>query len=652
MQVRVLGPFEVAVDDVCITPSAPKVRRVLALLALYTNKVVSTDQIIEELWEDRPPFSATTTMQTYIYQLRKLLGWSARAEQQAGPAHKSAMTLRTTPGGYVLVLPPGALDAHRFEQLAEQGRATLEAGGLEAASETLRKALGLWRGSALTEVRTGPVLQAEVVRLEELRKNAMEQRIDADLRLGRHPELIGELTGIVAHEPTHEGFQAKLMLTLYRAGRRPEALQVYHRVRAVLSRELGLEPSAELQRLHQAVLSADPSLDAPTTTVRGVVRLAKSVEPPSQLPPDVFRLVGRDAAVEAAERVLTSDERSAAPVVVSVGAPGSGKSAFCVHVAHRVRLAYPDGQLYARIVGPDGVAVPPEEVLADFLRAAGAPEDRIPASLEARSRMFRSWTASRKVLVVLDDVVSAEQLRELLPTGLGCATLVASRRMISDPAITQIATMLPLDRDQALEMLVSVLGMQRVGREADAVRELIELSDGLPVALRSVASRLQLRPHWPVGRLVRSLRGCPPDLAAEKLGIAASVRLTYDLLPAAAQAAFWVVAAAADKPVSPTDAAVLLRVEESEAEASLEDLVEFGLAEVSEVGADALADCFRYRFRAHFRSVGVTLAPAENASATQTSAVAMLLRKQMAPRYPVDARCDGLIDIGGAATGS
>src|SRR6266545_882900 len=202
MQVSVLGPFEVMRDGVVTTPSAPKLRRVLALLSIHANNVVRTDQLIEELWEDRPPLSATTTLQTYVYQLRKLhqLGSGARMPTYGAESVNASGTpaLHTTPNGYTLAMPADGLDAQRFAQLAERGRAELDAGDLESAAKTLRGALQLWRGPALTDVGVGPVLQAAVVWLEELRKSVMEQRLDADLALGRHHELIGELTSVVA----------------------------------------------------------------------------------------------------------------------------------------------------------------------------------------------------------------------------------------------------------------------------------------------------------------------------------------------------------------------------------------------------------------------------------------------------------------------
>ncbi|HEX6501592.1 MAG TPA: AfsR/SARP family transcriptional regulator [Micromonosporaceae bacterium] len=244
-----------------VTPTAPKPRRVLALLAMSLNSVVRNEQIIEELWEDRPPASVTTTLQTYVYQLRKSLGLATANAADYGNRHRPAEALHTFSGGYMLSLTPDSLDAARFERLAKRGQAELESGRVEEAAQTLREALSLWRGDALVDVNPGPVLQVEVVRLEELRRSTLEARIDADLRLGRHHSVLSELVRLAAQQPTHEGFQGKLMTAFYRAGRRSDALHAYQQVRLALVSELGVEPSDELQQLHQAILVGEPAQD-------------------------------------------------------------------------------------------------------------------------------------------------------------------------------------------------------------------------------------------------------------------------------------------------------------------------------------------------------------------------------------------------------
>nr|WP_280101410.1 AfsR/SARP family transcriptional regulator [Micromonospora arborensis] len=275
VQINLLGPLSVRVNGIDVTPTAPKTRRVLALLAIHANRVVPNQLLIEELWDDKPPPSVTTTLQTYVYQLRKHLntrlpsmGRPPQSERPRGEA------LRTYAGGYLLSLSPDALDWLRFEQLTQRGRAELERGEVVTAVRTLREALALWQGPALVDINPGPLLQVEALRLDEICKSALELRMDADLRLGRHHELLGELTGLAARQPTHEGFQGKLMLALYRAGRRSEALDAYQRARETLVDELGVDPCDDLQHLHRAILAGDPALNVPgANTLRNAPRV-------------------------------------------------------------------------------------------------------------------------------------------------------------------------------------------------------------------------------------------------------------------------------------------------------------------------------------------------------------------------------------------
>jgi len=626
MKIKLLGPFRVIRDTKVVTPTAPKLRQVLALLAVHTNAVVRTDQLIEELWEDRPPLSAATTLQTYVYQLRKhyqlhsggaLQGDAANGSDAAIPA------LRTSPNGYVLSLGEDALDADRFNKLAERGRAELDAGDLEGGASTLREALQLWRGPVLADITAGPVLQAAVVWYEELRNTIAELRIDADLQLGRHRELITELTRMAAEQPTHEGLQAKLMLALYRSGRRSDALRVYSNARTSLADQLGLEPSRELQRLQQAVLAAEPSPE-PTKVAREVVQAARpAAVSPSQLPPGLPKFIGRDKQLEAAQALLTDPEMQAARVLVTVGAPGAGKSTFCTHLAHRVRGAFPDGQFYAELVGRDNTPIDSFTVLGGFLGAIGHRADQLPATLTERARVFRSWTADRKVLVVLDDAVNEEQIRPLLPSGPGCATVVASRRRMSDSSIAGTIDLPPFDEAEGVRLLTDVLGRARVAGDMGSVRDLVELCDGLPLAIRAAAAQLDLRPHWPIGRLVarmRQLQSC--QTTSDDVPMFSSVRRSYQLLQGETQSAFRTVAPVL-RSVSPRHAAEILGVDEWRAETLLEEMVQFQLAEVDEQNGDAgdnTVSAFHYRFRRPFTEVAKSLDRAPTLDITPTLA--------------------------------
>ncbi|NUR89443.1 MAG: AfsR/SARP family transcriptional regulator, partial [Nonomuraea sp.] len=220
-------------------------QQVLALLLLRLNHVVPTSDLVDELWGQEPPNSAMTTLQSYIYRLRQLI------------RDDPSISISTRAHGYALTAPRGDSDLIDFERLAAEGRKALDHGEPERAAPILAEALRLWRGPALSGMTTGELLQAQVTRLEESRLHALERRLEADLALGRHQELVSELKALSSKWPMHEGFHAKLMVALDGAGRRVEALEVYQQVRQVLVEELGLEPSPMLRRLHQTLLSDD-----------------------------------------------------------------------------------------------------------------------------------------------------------------------------------------------------------------------------------------------------------------------------------------------------------------------------------------------------------------------------------------------------------
>lgn len=258
MEFAILGPLGVYEQDRLYAPTAPKQRQLLALLLLNANRVVSTSTCIEELWEDNPPNTALSTLQSYILQLRHLL----KKVPRIGSLQAARRILETRGGGYLLAVHGHELDVNVFADLVRDGRAALGKDDVRA-SRLLGQALTIWQGAALSDVTAGPILRTHLAGLEENRISVQEQRIDADLRLGRHHDLLGELSALTTQYPTHENLHAQFMLALYRSGRRIQALGVVQQLRKVLHDELGLEPSPRMHRLHQAVLACDPVLDAP-----------------------------------------------------------------------------------------------------------------------------------------------------------------------------------------------------------------------------------------------------------------------------------------------------------------------------------------------------------------------------------------------------
>ncbi len=264
MNFNILGPLELRAGNVAITPTAPKQRQVISLLLMNANQVVSVPVLIRELWDEEPRRSAQATVQTYVLHLRRLFASGLHLPQ----SRVATDLLVTCSGGYLLSVDPEVLDTHRFERLSREGRAALAADNNQLAATRLREALALWRGQVLVDVQTGPLLAMQVVRLEEARLATLDCRIEADLRLGLHHEVLSELAYLAALQPLHENIHAQLMVALYRCGRRSEALDVFHRMRTRLVDELGLEPSAKLRHVQQAILMSDPELDGgsvPTT---------------------------------------------------------------------------------------------------------------------------------------------------------------------------------------------------------------------------------------------------------------------------------------------------------------------------------------------------------------------------------------------------
>ena len=259
LEIKLLGRLEATLDGVSIVPTAAKPRRLLAMLALNAGHVVSTPNLMAELWGELQPRAASTSLYTYVSNLRRKLCLALRGQ----PCREVKRIIVTEQTGYSLRMRQSDTDAGRYEELAGAGRAAFDRGDYETASSRLGVALALWRGSALSDIAAGPKLSVEVVRLEANRVSDQDLRIEADLRLGRHRALLGELAELCARFPMSENFYRKYMLALYRSGEQWRALQAFQRLRAAMVDELGVDPSAAMQRLQLAVLRRQPLLDEP-----------------------------------------------------------------------------------------------------------------------------------------------------------------------------------------------------------------------------------------------------------------------------------------------------------------------------------------------------------------------------------------------------
>ncbi|WP_242573199.1 BTAD domain-containing putative transcriptional regulator [Streptomyces sp. NP-1717] len=532
----ILGPLEVRgpAGPVRIPPGRQEA--ILATLLLEANRVVSTDYLVDLIWDEEPPDTARTQVQICVSRLRKGL---AEAGIDA--------PITTRPPGYLLTAADEMLDLRLFNRRTAEAKVLVKEGRIGEAAELLRSAAALWRGQCLGGV-TSDALRAKALQLDEDRLNAVETYIQLELDLGRHHQLVGELGRLLHENPLRERLRGQLMLALHRSGRQSEALDIYRAGRDLLIEELGLIPGEELRLLETAILAGDSALHAgPTAPARTAVQPAAAApeaadlvqrdELPHQLPTDTADFVGDRALIETVEAVLTGGAgQGAVGVAVMIGKPGIGKSTTATHIAHRLSgEVFSDGQLYCDLRGAGAEPVAPADALGRFLRALGIPGPVIPPSLDERAEMYRTLMATRRVLVVLDDAYDEGQVRPLLPGSDTCAVLVTSRsRMTALPGARRIELKI-LDETRALELMGLILGPERVDDEREAARALIRTVGGLPLALRIVAARLAARPHWSLASMVNRLaneRHRLDELAYGEMTIRTSLSLTFDGLDA------------------------------------------------------------------------------------------------------------------------
>ncbi|MFF1697067.1 BTAD domain-containing putative transcriptional regulator [Streptomyces sp. NPDC058257] len=544
MEFRLLGVVSVATEAGELPLGPAKRRSLLAGLLLRPNRPVPVDQLTATLWDHEPPPRARGVIQGHVSRLRALLA--------GADAEMFGVELVTQGSAYVLRMPKSLLDAHRFEELVTLAR------GLRAPADAVAKyqeALSLWQGPALSAAYPSPPLQAAAHALEELRLASVEMLAGSYARLGEHNRAAAVLRVEAEAHPLRESLSAALMRELRRAGRRSEALDWFHRTRRALADELGVDPGRELADAYGVALRGEgdgedtgPEAAAPVPPQRRSGRMSPvrtaSVQgaPVTKSPPATVDLLPRmPRGFHGRADELTALSRAAAgeaPVCLVTGPAGVGKTALVVHWAHRNRAAFPGGLLYADLRGFSDTGEPTHlEVLREFLLALGVAPRRIPESANGASALYRSLAADRRLLVVLDNARGSEQVRELLPGGTHCVTVVTSRYRLRGLIASDAARPVPVDvlePDDSTALLAAVLGKERVLAEPVGARRLVELCGGLPLALRVAAARLADQPDW-------SLRDMSAELAdessrlnlldVEDTGVRAALRLTVRRLP-------------------------------------------------------------------------------------------------------------------------
>jgi len=515
----ILGPLEVRADGTLVHVGGPRQRALLALLLCHANRVISRDQLLDELLGDQLTESAERMLRVQVSRLRKVL-----ADGDAKPR------LLARPPGYLLRVEPGELDLHVFEQQVAAGRDALARGDPGRAAVLLGEAESLWRGRPLADLEFEPFARSEIQRLQAQRLATVEDRIEAQLALGQHGAVCPELGQLVAEHPLRERLRSQLMVALYRSGRQADALATYRAGRLLLVEELGIEPGPGLRRVQEQVLAADPALDLPVVAGTAATRA---------LPRDNAAFTGRGR--ELAQLLDGIDGQAAASAVVAIhaidGMAGIGKTTFAVHAAHRLAAGFPDGQIFLPLHAhtPGQRPVDPAVALASLLLTAGVAAQLIPPGVEGRAARWRDYLAGKKILLLLDDAASYEQIRPLLPGAAGSLVLITSRRRLTALEDATVISLDTLSASEAAELLARLAGRPELSTGAGPAAEITRLCGYLPLAIGMLASRLRHHPAWSPAALVADLAAANDQLAlmrAEDVSVAAAFGLSYaDLTP-------------------------------------------------------------------------------------------------------------------------
>ncbi|MFD5421641.1 BTAD domain-containing putative transcriptional regulator [Streptomyces sp. NPDC127069] len=540
LSIQLLGPIRAWKDGKEVLLGPPKQRAVLALLAGRAGDVVGIDHIIDAVWGSDVPQTAANGVHTYVAGLRRVL------EPDRGRRGTSSV-LVSAAGGYCLRVSPEATDLARFAQRHAQARSAGTACDIDRALVLYREALGLWHGEAFAGI-PGPYAAMERTRLQDLRMTVTEEWASDMLKAGRHGEVVADLSAAVAEEPLREKLRWLLMLALYRCDRQAHALAVYTETRRLLNRELGIEPGTELSNLHQDILAGravtacreQPPAQAPAA------ELTEAAPPylprPAQLPPLARGFVGRTAELDELQRLLGGDEaRAGADTAVAVvgGPAGMGKTAVALRLAHRLADSFPDGQLFVdlRGTGVQGEPLTASDALAQLLRSLGIDDARLPRDLAGRVSLYRSLLHGQRMLVVLDDAFTAEQVRPLIPRGAS-SVIVTSRQRLTGLAIRDGAHQFrigPLSEAESVELL-TFLGGNRLRVDQTMIVRLARICEGLPLALRSAVERLiEARDASPAAAERRYAETADGD---ENAGLRAAFEASYQALPAEAARMF------------------------------------------------------------------------------------------------------------------
>ncbi|MDF3139979.1 MULTISPECIES: BTAD domain-containing putative transcriptional regulator [unclassified Streptomyces] len=634
LRFEVLGPLRARRGGAPLDLGPVKRQAVLAALLLRQGAVVSHDQLLDSVWGSEPPAGGRKVLPTHVNSLRRALDPEGTQPTES--------VIRSGKGWYRFVAEGVRLDTADLAERADEALHTLASGDLATATDQFAAAVALFRGEPLANL-TGPFAQGERRRLLERRRMLRQERLKCLLLLRRFGDALDDFDGLSAPSAADlydESLVALRMRALYGCGRPAEALQVYEEMRRRLRDELGTSPREELRRVHEAVLRQDdtyllPPPPPPAPPPKPRESNATTSAAPAELPHDAAGFAGRTDELARLHRLLPSEREQgpAGTVVISAigGAAGIGKTALAVHWAHQVRDRFPDGQLYINLHGFDHDRSPlePGEALELLLRSLGLAASEIPANHEAQGRVFRTLLADRRMLVLLDNAASAEQVRPLLPGSATCCVVVTSRNRLGDLIARDGAHALRLDLlqpDEARALLSRALGADRVDADDIAVSELIRLCGSLPLALRVAAARLAGDPALRTADLVAEmtegnrLEALEPDGdASSPLRTAFSV--SYRVLAPGARRLFRLLGLFPGAEFTVEAAAALLDVSLSQARRLLGALAAAHLIEAPTAG--------RYRFHDLLREYAQERAQVEETVADRDAALKRVLLRYL-----------------------
>jgi DNA-binding SARP family transcriptional activator/tetratricopeptide (TPR) repeat protein len=587
IEFNILGPPEILVVGESGVAVSPQLWCVLVSLLLTPNVPLPTEVLVDHLWGENPPPKARTTVKSYVWRIERALSRAAG----------DAVYVSRRAHGYALDVDAHAVDLHRFRSLKRQSDALAESGESRHAVVLLREAEALWRGSALAGL-PGDWIGRMRSSLEEEQRSATARRIELELALEQHTELLAELSDLAERYPLDEVLAGHRMVALYRSGRQADALSVYRKTRARLVAE-GVEPAPSLARLHQRILQQDPEL-----AVAPVHRHAGRERQRNTLPPDIGDFVGR---MEEMRLLKQRTEPETSPVLWRIeGMSGVGKTALAVHAAHAMTERYPDTQLYLPFRAHDQLrtALDPADALFDLLMMLDVPPKRIPDTLRARTELWRAELAARRALVIFDDVTGPEQVMSLLPETGDCLVIVTSRRRHPGWAGARSMTLRVLPEDDAVALFTQIAG-SAAEREPDHVARVARLCGCLPLAIRLAASRLRSGSAASLPDLIDELdeRSLRHRQAGEVTnGVQAAFELSYRQLTVSKQRLFRYLGIGPCLDISCYSAAVLGGSTVAEAETALECLCSHHLLEQKSRGRYDFHDLIRTFAAARFAS--------------------------------------------------